>query len=210
MSTRNSWAWRKLRQQRLALARTNNEPCCRCGQPIDYALSGASKWGPTCDHLDPTSQGHPELTTPDRLGPAHRQCNISHGGKLGATKTNQQRRQPITAQPPPSNPGRQVILLCGPPAAGKSTHARTLGLQVFDLDDPHYICWHTARVRAADYTRALIAARATHEANQRIANDVRGLLLPGVKRKVIRIEELRNIVAMADAPRTMHGKEMGE
>jgi prophage maintenance system killer protein len=62
-------------------------------------------------------------------------------------------------------------------------------------------------VRAADYTRALIAAHATHEANQRIANAVRGLLLPGIKRKVIRIEELRNIVAMADAPRTLQRTE---
>ena len=33
---------------------------------------------------------------------------------------------------------RRVVLLVGPPGAGKSTAARSLGLAVFDRDDP---CW---------------------------------------------------------------------
>jgi hypothetical protein len=55
--------------------------------------------------------------------------------------------------------------LCGPANTDRTN-------QVCDncRDDPHYICRQTERSRAADYTRALIAARATHEANQRIAN----------------------------------------
>jgi hypothetical protein len=33
---------------------------------------------------------------------------------------------------------RRVVLICGPPGAGKTTHARTLGLTVYDLDDPQW------------------------------------------------------------------------
>ncbi|CAN7240933.1 hypothetical protein LJR045_000971 [Microbacterium sp. LjRoot45] len=33
---------------------------------------------------------------------------------------------------------RKVVLLCGPPGAGKSTAARASGLEVFDRDDPQW------------------------------------------------------------------------
>ena len=33
---------------------------------------------------------------------------------------------------------RRVVLICGPPGAGKTTHAHTLGLEVYDLDDPQW------------------------------------------------------------------------
>lgn len=33
---------------------------------------------------------------------------------------------------------RRVVLICGPPGAGKSTYARTLGLTVYDIDDPQW------------------------------------------------------------------------
>lgn len=36
---------------------------------------------------------------------------------------------------------RRVVLVCGPPGAGKTTHARSLGLDVYDIDDPQ---WHNS------------------------------------------------------------------
>jgi adenylate kinase family enzyme len=33
---------------------------------------------------------------------------------------------------------RRVVLICGPPGAGKTTLAKSLGLEVYDLDDPKW------------------------------------------------------------------------
>lgn len=33
---------------------------------------------------------------------------------------------------------RHVVLVCGPPGAGKTTHAHATGLPVYDIDDPEW------------------------------------------------------------------------
>ena len=33
---------------------------------------------------------------------------------------------------------RRVVLVCGPPGAGKTTLAKSLGLEVYDIDDPQW------------------------------------------------------------------------
>ena len=72
--------WTKMRNQRIRQAADHNEPCCRCGQPIDYQLPGNTRWGPTLDHLDPlhTTAGA-GLYNIDRARPAHLRCNIRRG-----------------------------------------------------------------------------------------------------------------------------------
>lgn len=51
---------------------------------------------------------------------------------------------------------RRVVLVCGPPGAGKSTYAHTLGLQVFDRDDPEW--------RERDFVHAISRLRLDPEA----------------------------------------------
>lgn len=47
---------------------------------------------------------------------------------------------PVVAAPPnPSMPSRRVVLICGAPGSGKTTLAHSLGLAVYDFDDPQ---WH--------------------------------------------------------------------
>lgn len=68
--------------------------------------------------------------------PEHAHCNQSAGAAAGnaAREPHSERWTPA----PPIDPDRRVILICGPPGAGKTTHAHTLGLPVYDLDDPQW------------------------------------------------------------------------
>lgn len=66
-------------------------------------------------------------------------------------------------------------------------------------DDLHTICHQTADQLRADFAAALVRQRAELGADWLIADAVRWLCAPGQKRKTIRVDELRALIAKADA-----------
>lgn len=76
-SPEDSKKWRKRFAPMLPL------PCPRCRKPV----LPEQAWD--VDHIIAISEGGTK--TADNLTPAHRRCNNSHGGKLGAAKTNAKR-----------------------------------------------------------------------------------------------------------------------
>lgn len=83
--------------------------CHICGEPGADAV----------DHVIPLARGGLDIASNKK--PAHHnvepKCNRVKGDKL------------------PADINRRVVLICGPPGAGKTTYAHTLGLPVYDLDD---------------------------------------------------------------------------
>lgn len=88
---------------------------------------------------------------------------------------------------------RTVVLLCGPPGAGKTTAAHQSGLTVFDRDDPE---WHSEsqfRARIADLARdphaqaVVIRAGASSSARRKAAD------LIGATHTFLLIEEPREL-----------------
>ena len=90
---RSGRRWERLKAEVYA----KGGPCCRCGQPIDYALPylDANTGLPdpqakSVDHYPYPRSTHPHLAEdPANLAPAHRCCNLSasnHGAKpVGVT-----------------------------------------------------------------------------------------------------------------------------
>ena len=106
------------RQERNRRILAASDVCHLCGHPGSDAV----------DHVHPLSRGGSD-DDPANLRPAHhdipcptcgRKCNRLKGDKL----------MPAI--------DRRVVLVCGPPGAGKTTLAHTLGLRVYDLDDPEW------------------------------------------------------------------------
>lgn len=111
MSTGRNTATRD--QHRAAIRRTK-PPCGICEQAIDYSLPHLNPMAYVVDHIIPLNKGG--LDVLENKQAAHRGCNRTKSDKLD----------------------RRVLLICGPPGAGKSTLAHQSGLPVFDVDDPQW------------------------------------------------------------------------
>lgn len=120
-----------------------NTPCCLCHQPIDYTLRYPHPQSCSVQHIISRSI-RPDLTwDPANWAPAHIDCNKAAGdGTNTRTNTNlgvtsplwTTQGQPITepdpepaTRPAAPAPDRLVVLLCGPPGAGKTTAANQSG-----------------------------------------------------------------------------------
>lgn len=73
------------------------------------------------------------------------------------------------------------------------------GPHVKEYTGPHAICYRTSDELRASFRRSLADARAEAGADAAIGRQIRRLLLPGVKRKQYRRDELQAIVDAADA-----------
>lgn len=101
-------------RDRRAIARTR-PPCHICEQPIDYTLPHLDPMAYVVDHIIPLARGG--LDALENKAAAHRSCNRTKSDKVT----------------------RRVALICGAPGAGKTTLARSLGLTVYDVDDPQWM-----------------------------------------------------------------------
>jgi len=133
MKTRANWT------HRLAHIWAGTDPehtqwiCRKCNQPIlpgqpwdlGHLLDQATH-GPNTIDLQPEHSGR---------------CNRAAGGRLRHQRRAQIPPSRNWTNPTPTNQPRRVILLCGPPGAGKSTIANQLaqqGLTIYDRDHPQW------------------------------------------------------------------------
>lgn len=139
-------------QHRRAIRRTK-PPCGICEGEIDYNLPHTDPMSFVVDHIVPIAKGGADVL--ENKQAAHRSCN--------RTKSDKQERR--------------VLLICGPPGAGKTTLAHQSGLTVYDVDDPH---WNSSeslfkqavgQLATDDGARgAVIRSAATLSARQAAAN----------------------------------------
>ena len=97
--------WRELKKRRMAVARTHDEPCCRCGKEIDYDLRYPDPWAANMDHLEPVAEGGAAIPSFAAVAPAHSRCNSSHGGRLGAARNGKTVKSDISGDRRPLTSG---------------------------------------------------------------------------------------------------------
>lgn len=169
MTARRNGSTRKGREENQRIL-SASDICHICGQPGADAV----------DHVIPLARGGED--TPANKKPAHHnvepKCNRRKADRL------------------PSRISRRVVLICGPPGAGKTTYAHALGLEVYDLDDPQWQ-GNDALFRATltqlreqpDAKAAVIRTGATLSARQKVASNC------GATEVVVLDTDLRTCVA---------------
>lgn len=107
----------RARQKRNNAILAVDNTCHLCGHPGSDAI----------DHVIPLARGGTEERS--NLRPAHH---------TEPCPTCGQRCNRLKSDKLMPEIDRRVVLICGPPGAGKTTLAHTLGLQVYDLDDEQW------------------------------------------------------------------------
>lgn len=106
---------------------------------------------------------------------------------------------------------RTVVLLCGPPGAGKTTAAKQSGLLVYDRDD---ICWSSDRQfkealdelgRRPRAQAVVIRSGATSTARRRVAEQVRATHVFVLLEPLEVLEHRVRVRGRADMVRTLMG-----
>ena len=133
-----AWGGRRVQEIRDLMAQQLPAPCAARTSPrcsITVTTADDLKVGHILDRAT-----HPELTwKPTNWRIECQACSDSSG--MGVRVKAAAHRAANRASPSTENrdaPQRQVTLITGPPAAGKTTHAHSLGLTVYDVDDEQW------------------------------------------------------------------------
>jgi hypothetical protein len=169
------WAGTYARKISAHVLATQGRTCWICGRTATSA-----------DHVIPRSRGGSDRE--ENLRPCCKSCNsrkMTKDNPFPRDPEPERSAAPLSArwaafQPQDAHQGpRTVVVIFGPPAAGKSTLARSLGLAVFDRDDP---TWATdadfrvaiGRLRLQPHAQAVVIRTGATRAARRHARTITG------------------------------------